>query len=55
MTSEISDKEEQNHHQEQQSQDQQQEIVSKEENTQILIQNIPETATEESIQKDFEN
>ena len=53
MTSEISDKEEQNHHQDQ-SQDQQQEIVSKEENTQILIKNIPETTTEELLQKSFE-
>ena len=53
MTSEISDKEEQNPHQDQ-SQDQQQEIVSKEENTQILIKNLPESATEELLQKNFE-
>ena len=53
MTSELSDKEEQNPHQDQ-SQDQQQEIVSKEENTQILIKNIPESTTEELLQKTFE-
>ena len=53
MTSEISDKEEQNRHQEH-SQEQQQEIISKEENTQILIKNIPETTTEELLQKNFE-
>ena len=53
MTSEISDKEEQNRHQEH-SQEQQQEIISKEENTQILIKNIPDTATEELLQKNFE-
>ena len=53
MTSELSDKEEQNRHQEH-SQEQQQEIISKEENTQILIKNIPETTTEELLQKNFE-
>ena len=53
MADEISDKEEQNPHQDQ-SQDQQQEIISKEENTQILIKNIPETTTEEFLQKNFE-
>ena len=53
MTSEISEKEEQNHQQEI-HQDHQQEILSKEENTQILIKNIPETTTQEILQKLFE-
>ena len=53
MTSELSEKEEQNHQQEI-PQDHQQEILSKEENTQILIKNIPETTTEEILQKLFE-
>ena len=53
MTSEISEKEEQNQ-QKEITQDHQQEILSKEENTQILIKNIPETTTEEILQKNFE-
>ena len=53
MASELSDKEVHNRQQDL-SQDPQQEIISKGDNTQILINNIPESATEESIQKTFE-
>ena len=53
MTSEISEKEEQNHQQDI-SQERNQEISSKEENTQILIKNIPETTSEEMLEKTFE-
>ena len=53
MASELSDKEVHNRQQDL-SQDPQQEIISKGDNTQILIINIPESATEESIQKTFE-
>ena len=53
MASELSDKEDQNHQQEI-SQDPQQEVIPKEENNQILIKNIPPTATEDLIQKNFE-
>ena len=53
MTSEISDKENQNRQQEE-SQQPPQEIVSKEENTQILVNNIPETTTEEVLRSNFE-
>ena len=53
MTSELSDKEGQNQRQDI-SQDPQQEINTKGDNTQILIKNIPESTTEELIQKNFE-
>ena len=53
MASELSDKEGHNRQQDI-SQDPQQEIISKGDNTQILINNIPESSTEESIKKNFE-
>jgi len=53
MTSEISEKEEQNR-QKDIAQEHNQEISSKEENTQILIKNIPETTSEEMLEKTFE-
>ena len=50
MASEVSEKEDQNRQQDI-SQEPQQETISKEENTQILLKNIPESATEELIRK----
>jgi RNA recognition motif-containing protein len=51
MTTELSDKENQNL---QPEESQQQELISKEENTQILINNIPEMTTEEDLRNKFE-
>lgn len=53
MASEVSEKEEQNHQQDI-SQEPQQEMASKEENTQILVKNIPETATEDLLRKSLD-
>ena len=53
MASELSEKEEQNH-QKEIPQDSHNEILSKEENTQVLIKNIPENTTEEVLRKIFE-
>ena len=53
MTSEVSEKEDQNRQQDI-SQEPQQEIVSKEENTQILVKNLPESATEELLRKNLD-
>ena len=53
MTSELSDKENQNR-QPDEPQQPPQELISKEENTQILLNNIPETATEEDLRNKFE-
>ena len=51
MTSELSEKEKQNHHDDP---SQAQENPQKEENLKILVKNIPESTTEEILQKNFE-